>query len=62
LGGFGTRIGQAQRLPAASAQVLQQALPELKGGSTWIEMSTNDFAEIEALAAQAAAQSISTLA
>ncbi len=48
--------------PAATAQVLKQALPELRSGSTWIEMSTNDFAEIEALAAQAAAQGISTLA
>ena len=34
----------------------------LRRGSTWIEMSTNDFAEIEALAARAAALGIATLA
>ena len=34
--------------PAATAEVLTQALPALRPGSTWIEMSTNDFAEIEA--------------
>ena len=39
--------------PAASAAVLEEALPELRRGSTWIEMSTNDFAEIEAIAARA---------
>jgi 3-hydroxyisobutyrate dehydrogenase len=48
--------------PAATAEVLRQALPALKPGSTWIEMSTNDFAEIEALAAKAEARGISTLA
>jgi len=48
--------------PAASAAVLSAALPQLRAGSTWIEMSTNDFAEIDALAARAAAQGVSTLA
>jgi 3-hydroxyisobutyrate dehydrogenase len=48
--------------PAASAAVLTAALPQLRAGSTWIEMSTNDFAEIDALAARAAAQGVSTLA
>jgi len=48
--------------PAASAAVLGLALPELRAGSTWIEMSTNDFAEIEALAARAAQSGVATLA
>ena len=48
--------------PAATKEVLTQALPALRPGSTWIEMSTNDFAEIEALAATATARGISTLA
>lgn len=48
--------------PAASAAVLGEALPQLRAGSTWIEMSTNDFAEIDALAARAAAQGVNTLA
>jgi len=48
--------------PAASATVLGEAIPLLPSGSTWIEMSTNDFAEIEALAARAAARGIATLA
>jgi 3-hydroxyisobutyrate dehydrogenase len=48
--------------PAASARVLGQAIPLLPSGSTWIEMSTNDFAEIEALATQAAERGIATLA
>jgi 3-hydroxyisobutyrate dehydrogenase len=34
----------------------------MRSGSTWIEMSTNDFAEIEALAARASAKGIDTLA
>jgi 3-hydroxyisobutyrate dehydrogenase len=37
-------------------------LPALRPGSTWIEMSTNDFAEIEAQAARAQERGISTLA
>jgi 3-hydroxyisobutyrate dehydrogenase len=48
--------------PAATAAVLEQALPALRRGSTWIEMSTNDFAEIEALAARAQAVGVATLA
>ncbi|MGB6309768.1 MAG: NAD(P)-dependent oxidoreductase [Steroidobacteraceae bacterium] len=48
--------------PAATASVLDQALPALKSGSTWMEMSTNDFAEIDALAARARALGIATLA
>jgi 3-hydroxyisobutyrate dehydrogenase len=48
--------------PAASAAVLGAALPQLRAGSTWIEMSTNDFAEIEALAARAAEHGVTTLA
>ena len=48
--------------PAATLAVLTEALPLLRAGSTWIEMSTNDFAEIETLAARAAARDIATLA
>jgi 3-hydroxyisobutyrate dehydrogenase len=48
--------------PAATAAVLQTALPALRQGSTWIEMSTNDFAEVEALAARALELGIATLA
>lgn len=48
--------------PAATAAVLQSALPVMRRGSTWIEMSTNDFAEIEGLAARASDRGIATLA
>jgi 3-hydroxyisobutyrate dehydrogenase len=48
--------------PAASAAVLDLALPFLRSGSTWMEMSTNDFAEIEVLAARAQERDIATLA
>jgi 3-hydroxyisobutyrate dehydrogenase len=48
--------------PAATAAVLEQALPALRSGSSWIEMSTNDFAEVEALAARARGLGIATLA
>jgi 3-hydroxyisobutyrate dehydrogenase len=48
--------------PAASAAVVSEALPALRRGSTWIEMSTNDFAEVEAIAARAQALGIATLA
>ena len=48
--------------PAASRAVLDSALPAMRRGSTWIEMSTNDFAEIEILAAKAEALGIDTLA
>jgi 3-hydroxyisobutyrate dehydrogenase-like beta-hydroxyacid dehydrogenase len=48
--------------PAASAEVLNLALPAMRAGSTWIEMSTNDFAQVEALAARAQRRGIATLA
>lgn len=48
--------------PKATASVMDQALPVMHSGSTWIEMSTNDFAEVEALAARAAERGIDTLA
>jgi 3-hydroxyisobutyrate dehydrogenase len=48
--------------PAATAAVLELALPAMRRGSTWIEMSTNDFAEIETLAARAQAVGVATLA
>jgi len=48
--------------PAATEAVLSEALPAMQPGSTWIEMSTNDFAEVEALAARAQALGIATLA
>jgi len=48
--------------PAATAAVLELALPALGRGSTWIEMSTNDFREIEALAARAQELGVATLA
>jgi 3-hydroxyisobutyrate dehydrogenase len=48
--------------PAATRAVLDQALPAMRAGSTWIEMSTNDFTEVEALAARAAHLGIATLA
>src|SRR5580692_10003856 len=48
--------------PAATAAVLDEALPVMRHGSAWIEMSTNDFAEIEALASRAATRGIGTLA
>jgi 3-hydroxyisobutyrate dehydrogenase len=48
--------------PKATASVMDQALPAMRSGTTWIEMSTNDFAEVEALAARAGAKGIDTLA
>lgn len=48
--------------PAATAAVLDLALPTMRSGGTWIEMSTNDFAEVEALAARAGKLGIATLA
>jgi 3-hydroxyisobutyrate dehydrogenase len=48
--------------PAATASVLQTALPAMRAGNTWIEMSTNDFAEVEALASRAQELGIATLA
>lgn len=47
--------------PAASAAVLGLALPAMAHGSTWIEMSTNDFVEVEKLAVQADAREVATL-
>lgn len=48
--------------PKATTAVMEQALPVMPKGSTWIEMSTNDFAEVEALAARAKLRGIETLA
>ncbi len=48
--------------PAATAEVLAQALPAMRPGSTWIEMSTNDFAAIKLLAAKAREGGVATLA
>ncbi len=48
--------------PAATAAVLALALPAMKPGSTWLEMSTNDFAQIELWAGRAAERQIATLA
>jgi 3-hydroxyisobutyrate dehydrogenase len=48
--------------PAATAAVMDQALPALRAGSTWIEMSTNDFAKVESIAARADAGGVETLA
>ena len=47
--------------PAASTAVMNEALPFIRPGSTWIEMSTNDFVEVERIAARAAAVGVSTL-
>jgi 3-hydroxyisobutyrate dehydrogenase len=47
--------------PAASAAVLALALPAMRSGSTWIEMSTNDFVEVERIAARAAETGVATL-
>lgn len=47
--------------PGATAAVLNQALPHLRPGSTWIEMSTNDFAAVEAIAARARDLKVDTL-
>jgi 3-hydroxyisobutyrate dehydrogenase-like beta-hydroxyacid dehydrogenase len=48
--------------PAATAAVLGEALPALRAGSTWIEMGTNDFQEIERLAGEARDLGVLTLA
>jgi 3-hydroxyisobutyrate dehydrogenase len=48
--------------PQATAAVMDLALPAMPAGSTWIEMSTNDFVEVEKLAARAAERGIDTLA
>ena len=48
--------------PAATAAVLNLALPAMRSGTTWIEMSTNDFAQVDVLAARARELGIGTLA
>src|SRR6202051_658629 len=48
--------------PAATKAVFDLALPSLHRGNTWIEMSTNDFAEVEFLATRAREHGIATLA
>ena len=48
--------------PKASAAVLEAALPAMRRGATWIEMSTNDYPLIAALAETARAAGIETLA
>lgn len=48
--------------PKASIAVLAAALPRMRPGSAWIEMSTNDVATIESLAEKASAAGVSTLA
>jgi 3-hydroxyisobutyrate dehydrogenase len=48
--------------PKATSTVIEQALPAMPSGSTWIEMSTNDFAAVEALAACASMKGVDTLA
>jgi 3-hydroxyisobutyrate dehydrogenase len=47
--------------PAASTAVMNEALPRLHPGSTWIEMSTNDFVEVERIAARAASGGVASL-
>ncbi len=48
--------------PQATAGVMDLALSAMPPGSAWIEMSTNDFVEVEKLAVRAAARGIDTLA
>ena len=48
--------------PAASNAVMELALPAMSRGSTWIEMSTNDFEQIERLAAHGVQYGVTTLA
>ena len=48
--------------PPATRAVLGEALAVMRPGTAWIEMSTNDFAEVEALAKRADAQGVATLA
>jgi 3-hydroxyisobutyrate dehydrogenase len=48
--------------PAATTAVLDLALPAMRSGSTWIEMSTNDFIEVESHASRALQLGIATLA
>jgi 3-hydroxyisobutyrate dehydrogenase len=39
--------------PKATQAVMNQALPAMKPGSSWIEMSTNDFVEVQKIALEA---------
>jgi 3-hydroxyisobutyrate dehydrogenase len=48
--------------PAATSAVMHEAFPNMRAGGTWIEMSTNDFSAIEALAARGRDLGIATLA
>jgi len=48
--------------PAATSAVMHEAFATLRAGGTWIEMSTNDFSAIEALAARGRELGIATLA
>jgi 3-hydroxyisobutyrate dehydrogenase len=48
--------------PRATAAVMEVALPAMAAGGTWIEMSTNDAADIEAWSERAARLGIATLA
>lgn len=48
--------------PRASSAVVEEALPAMTAGSTWIEMSTNDAPMLQALADKAAAAGVQTLA
>jgi 3-hydroxyisobutyrate dehydrogenase len=48
--------------PAATSVVMHEAFQAMRAGSTWIEMGTNDFSAIEALAARGRELGIATLA
>ncbi len=48
--------------PKASRAVMAEALPAMRAGPPWIEMSPNAFAEVEAIAAHARERGIDTLA
>lgn len=47
--------------PAATRTVMGQALPAMHPASTWMEMSTNDFVEVEQIAGGALERGIHTL-
>ena len=47
--------------PAASDAVMRQAIAVMLPGGTWIEMSTNDFKEVDALSQYASEAGIETL-
>lgn len=47
--------------PKATRAVMSQALPALKSGTTWIEMSTNDFVEVQKIAAEAQGAGVAVL-